>query len=118
MDVVLEQKEVCLRVGAKYEPLDLNSKLGISANFLSGVLPLNGLRHPQEADMCGWYLWAGEELSEAADFFQPWHVYHLIERRPDLSKYLGLAPGWRFLVAGDYDDVWFDPKLLEVEPTR
>jgi len=112
-DLALHQKEVCLRFGAEYEPLDLNLKIGVSENLLSGVLPLNGLRHPQEGGTCGWYLWAGEEFSEAPDFFQPWHVYHLVKRRPDLAKYLGLAPGWRFLIAGDYEDVWFDSTLLE-----
>jgi hypothetical protein len=29
-------------------------------------------------------------------------------------KYLGLAPGWRFLVAPGYKDVWFDAKLLNI----
>ena len=113
-DLVLHQKELCLRFGAGYESLDLNLNLGVSENLLSGVLPLNGLRHPPERDTCGWYLWPGEELSEAPDFFQPWHVYHLVERRPDIAKYLGLAPGWRFMVASDYEDVWFDLRLLEV----
>jgi hypothetical protein len=45
-DLVLHQKEVCLRFGAEYESLDLNLTLGVSENLLSGVLPLNGLRHP------------------------------------------------------------------------
>jgi len=29
-------------------------------------------------------------------------------------RLLGLAPGWRFLLSGDYLDVWFDPALLTV----
>jgi hypothetical protein len=29
-----------------------------------------------------------------------------------LTKYLGLAPGWRFLIAPGYEDVWFDEILL------
>lgn len=109
-----EQIEICRRYGAEYQPLDFGLKLGVSDNFFSPVLPLNGLRHPQENDTCGWYLWAGEELSEAEDFFKPMHVYHLVKRCPNLEKYLALPAGWRFLVAGDYEDVWFDAKLLEV----
>jgi len=88
--------------------------VGISKNFFSGALPLNGLRYLQEGDSCGWFLWAGEELSEERDFFEVWHAHHLIERRADIAKYLGLAPGWRFLIADDYEDVWFDSKLLEM----
>jgi hypothetical protein len=28
---------------------------------------------------------------------------------------LGLGPGWRFLLTRTYEDVWFDPSLLEHE---
>jgi hypothetical protein len=109
-----EQMEICLKYGVEYQPLDPNLKLGVSDNFFSGELPLNGLRHPQENDTCGWYLWAGEEMSEAENCYQPMHIYHLVERYPDVMKYLALPAGWRFLVAVDYADVWFDAKLLEV----
>jgi hypothetical protein len=57
--------------------------VGISKNFLSGALPLNGLRYLQEGQSCGWFLWAGEELSEAPDFFEVCHAHHLVDRRPD-----------------------------------
>lgn len=113
-DLVSQQKEVCLRFNADYEPMDLNLMVGVSKNFLSGVLPLNGLRNPPEGQACGWFLWAGEEFSEAQDFFEVCHAHHLVDRCPKVTRYLGLAPGWRFLLAGDYEDVWFDAKLLEV----
>jgi len=112
-NLVEQQKEVCRKFNSAYEPLDLDLFVGISKNFLSGALPLNGLRHPQEGHSCGWFLWAGEEMSLIPDFFEAWHAHHLVDRRPDIAKYLGLAPGWRFLVAGNYEDVWFDEKLLE-----
>ena len=109
-----EQKELCHKFGVTYQPLDFNLRLGVSDNFFSGVLPLNGLRHPQDDDMCGWFLWAGEEFSDADDFFKPMHVFHLFDRSPELLKYLALPAGWRFLVAGEYEDVWFDAKLLDI----
>lgn len=93
-------------------PLDLELKLGVSEDFFSGKLPLNGLRHSPEGDTCGWYLWSGEELSQTHDNFQPLHVRHLIERCPEVLPYLALPAGWRFLKAGDYEDVWFDASLL------
>jgi hypothetical protein len=108
-----EQRKVCERFRAPFDPADLELKIGIANNFSSGLLPLNGLRHPATDTTSGWYLWAGEELSEADDFFKPVHGYHLLERNAAVLKYLGLQPGWRFLVAGDYEDVWFDAKLLE-----
>jgi hypothetical protein len=28
-------------------------------------------------------------------------------------KYFGLEPGWRFLLAPGYEDVWYDATLLD-----
>jgi hypothetical protein len=113
MDIGQSQIDTCRRYAADYSPPDRDSKLGISDNFFSGELPLNGLRHPPEGETCGWYLWAGE-LSDAADFFKPLHVSHLVDRNAALVRYLGLPAGWRFLVADDHEDVWFDSTLLEI----
>ncbi|WP_434048948.1 MULTISPECIES: immunity protein Imm33 domain-containing protein [Sorangium] len=27
-------------------------------------------------------------------------------------RFLGLPPGWRFLIADEHEDVWKDPSLL------
>ena len=113
-DIVQSQRELCKKYQAGCEPPDLGLKLGISKDFFSGKVPLNGLRHPAKGDTCGWYLWAGEEFPEADDAFESLHIVHLVERGSEVVKYFGLAPGWRFLIASDYEDVWFDPKLLEV----
>jgi hypothetical protein len=77
-----------------------------------GRIPLNGLRHAPQGDTNGWYLWCGEEYSSAPDFFQPLHTQHLYDDFPRLIPLLGLAPGHRFLLSGDYLDVWYDPSLL------
>ena len=42
----------------------------------------------------------------------PIHTLHLYEWKPEIIKYLGLPPGWRFLIAPGYEDVWFDPNLV------
>ena len=108
------QRETCRKFGAEYCPAPLEFKIGIAENVRDGLLPINGLRHPPEGNTTGWYIWAGEELSDAPDFFKPLHVEHLDEWCPLVKKYLGLAPGWRFLIAGEYEDVWFDATLLKV----
>ena len=115
MNIPRSQLEICQKYKAECLPLDLELKLGVSEDFSSGKFPLNGLRHPPEGDTCGWYLWSGEEMSQAHDYFQPLHVFHLIERCPEVIPYLGLPAGWRFLIAGDYEDVWFDPALLATQ---
>jgi hypothetical protein len=108
------QQELCAKYDAEFYPAPPETKLGIAENVRRGLLPINGLRHPPSGDTSGWYVWGGEELSRDTDFFKPLHIEHLDEWCPRIQKYLGLAPGWRFLVADDYEDVWFDPTLLEV----
>lgn len=113
-DFEREQKEICRKYKADFQLLDFNLKLGISDNFFKDFLPLNGLRQKQENGTCGWYLWAGEEMSEDKDFFKSLHVYHLIQKKPEVIKFLALPEGWRFLVTSNYEDVWFDENLLEI----
>jgi hypothetical protein len=110
-----KQKEVCSRFGAPYAGCALNLKVGISRNVKDGVRPLNGLRIKPEGDTCGWYIWAGEKFSEESNFFVPLHASHLQEWAPLVLPYLGLPPGWRFLITEQYEDVWEDPQLLESE---
>jgi hypothetical protein len=78
-----------------------------------GQTPIHGLRHPPAHDTNGWYIWAGE-FSTSPDFFAPIHTSHLIERLPQVLQFLGLPPGYRFLIAAEYVDVWFDSALLRV----
>jgi hypothetical protein len=78
-------------------------------------MPVNGLRHSPEGDTTGWYIWAGEGgPARGGDFFAPLHIEHLAECCPMVVPYLALPPGWRFLVAHDYEDVWYDETLLAV----
>ena len=109
-----EQRRTCEKYGADFAESPQDSKVGIAANVRDGLKPINGLRHPPEGDTTGWYIWAGEDLSQDPDFFRPLHVRHLDEWCPAVKKYLGLAPGWRFLIANDYEDVWFDESLLGI----
>ena len=70
------------------------------------------MRHPPTGDTTGWYIWAGEELLDDADFFEPAHLSHLAGWRPEALAYLALPPGWRFLLAPDQEEVWEDETLL------
>ena len=72
------------------------------------------MRHPLVGDTTGWYIWVGG-FSTEVDFFIPLHVKHLTELCPIVLKYLGLAPGWRFLLTENYEDVWEDKSLLNID---
>ena len=89
-------------------------KVGIAKNVTDGIQPINGLRHPPKGDTSGWHIWAGETFSDAPDFFAPLHAEHLADWCASVLKYLGLPPGWRFLIAPGYEDVWYDPGLLDI----
>ncbi|RVH47557.1 hypothetical protein CN212_19115 [Sinorhizobium meliloti] len=108
------QKEICKKYGVPYYPSPSEMKIGIALNVGGNLTPVNGLRHPPQGDTTGWYIWAGEQLSSDADYFKPLHVQHLQSWCPQVQKFLGLPPGWRFLLAGDYEDVWYDESLLNV----
>ena len=76
---------------------------------------MNGLRRPPDAGMSGWYIGCSEEFSAASGFFAPLCTIHIYESKPEVGRFLGLPPGYRFLLAGDYLDVWYDESLLEIE---
>jgi hypothetical protein len=108
------QDAVCRWVHVTPELPAVASKVGISRNVSEDIWPLNGLRHPPTGDTNGWYLWRGSELSDAANFFTPLHVEHLPDLCAAALPYLALPPGWRFLIAPNHEDVWFDEALLAV----
>jgi hypothetical protein len=108
-----EQIALCEYYSASFTPAPLNSIVGFAVET-EDKLPINGLRHPPLGDTNGWYIWGGKELSKDPGFFSALHTQHLIRRKPEVIKYLGLPPGYRFLIAGDYVDVWFDPNLLDI----
>lgn len=107
------QRLICLRFGANFCVSDLKIKVRVSRNVRDGIRPLNGLRIRPEGDTSGWYIWAGNEFSEAPDFFVPLHASHLETLAPLVLPYLGLPPGWRFLVTEEYEDVWADAELIQ-----
>ncbi len=111
---VAEQTKTCETYGAIYVSCPPESIIGIAADTYSANIPINGLRHPIEGGTSGWYLWSGNTLSSADDFFQPIHAKHLEDRCPEVIRFLGLPPGYRFLIANKYVDVWFDKTLLDV----
>jgi hypothetical protein len=114
MDFIKEQKILCERYDSSYTESPSFLKVGISINIRDGIYPINGLRHPMRAETTGWYIWAGDYSSDP-NFFVPLHVEHLKDWCPQVMRFLGLAPGWRFLIAANYEDVWKDISLLNAD---
>jgi hypothetical protein len=106
-----KQWAICKRFGANFLPPEPGTRVGIALGTL-GRRPLNGLRLPAGPGTCGWFIYAGEEVSDHPDFYSPLCVEHLAECCPPALPFLALPPGWRFLTDGDYIDVWFDRALV------
>jgi hypothetical protein len=104
--------QVCARFSVAPVPVRADQKVGIAKNVREGVLPIHGLRLLPVGDTCGWYIWSGGEMSKDPDFFQPLHVEHLGQWCPTVVPYLHLPPGWRILIAPDYEDVWYQESLV------
>src|SRR5688572_13784803 len=104
MELLASQVQICERFGAKVLPTAPEAIVGIAKALGPESSPVHGLRHPPVNGTSGWYLWVGE-LSSASDFFEPTHAEHLYGRHPAVLKYLGLPPGWRFLLAPGHEDV-------------
>lgn len=117
-EFIIKQKMVCNRYGTTYLASPFGKLIGVAIETFKGgnSMPVNGLRHPVESDRSSnWYIWAGENYSEANDFFKPMHISHLVELCPQALHYLGLPPGWRFLFDDkQYEDVWYDKQLLSI----
>ena len=107
------QESLCKAQGSAFMPVEGTDKVGLAVATL-GLAPINGLRHPLSGDTTGWYIWCGEQFSESADFFYPICVDHLIEKLPSVADFLALPPGYRFLMADGYRDIWLDASLLQV----
>jgi hypothetical protein len=109
--IELVQRAFCRERELAYVPAPsaVNSGFALSTK---GLTPINGLRHSPERGTTGWYIWLGEDFSNSADFFAPIHTGHIYDEYPELVKLLGLPPGYRFLLAGEYLDLWYDATLL------
>lgn len=104
-----KQQKICLAFQSKWNPINKKLIVGVSDNLSTD--PVNGLRHPSEKGTTGWFIWTGE-YSESEDFFKPICAEHLLKKRPDIIKFLGLDIGFRFLCdKSGYQDVWYDDSL-------
>lgn len=108
----LKQRATCGLYRAVFVPSPDHLIAGVALEGFGAKPPLNGERSNPVAGTSGWFLWTGEDLSPETKF-DAICVAHLRDLAPLSVRFLGLAPGWRFLTDGRYTDVWFDPKLLD-----
>ncbi|MCC2670421.1 MAG: hypothetical protein K0Q72_2892 [Armatimonadetes bacterium] len=103
-----QQRRICRTHGAEFVPPVPGSRVGIALQTM-GQLPIHGVRLEPTETTCGWYLFAGEQWSDAADFYQPLCVEHLAHHAEPALPFLALPPGWHFMTDGQgFVDVWYE----------
>jgi hypothetical protein len=105
------QRLLCNRFGCSPVYVAADDVLGAARSLFATGWPLKGIRHLPTNGTSGWYIWSGD-YSNDPGFFESQHAAHVFAARPEVSKYLGLPPGWGFIIAPGYEDVWQDDKLL------
>lgn len=112
---IRKHQTVCEWINVKSDKPKDDSLIGLAIETLGKGDIINGLRHPSEGKTNGWYIWAGE-YSSKDKFFTPVcykHISNYIDN--SILEYLDLPHGYRFLIDNyDYEDVWFDEKLLNI----
>ena len=99
---------MCRTFGTGFEPPAPGTKVGIALQTLTRI-PIHGVRLAPTETTCGWYIYAGDEGSDAPDFYQPLCVEHVAEYCRFALPFLCLPPGWRFVTDGKgYIDAWRD----------
>ncbi|HTJ91775.1 MAG TPA: hypothetical protein VL424_01550 [Pararobbsia sp.] len=107
------QRRICEQFGAEYFGCEGALSISVGRNVRCGLHPLNGLRIAPDDRASGWYIWAGEQFSLTADFFVTVTVAELADWAPHVMPYLGLPPGWRFVVTDKHEDAWRDADLVK-----
>lgn len=106
------QREVCKRFGATHYASDENNTVYF-AGETQGLLPVHGERVRGGENQSGWYVWCGGNRFDRDDFFQEMSVFEFAGRVPLAYSFLGLPPGFKFLVAGGHQRAWLEEGLLE-----
>ncbi|WP_320200619.1 immunity protein Imm33 domain-containing protein (plasmid) [Agrobacterium sp. rho-13.3] len=102
-----EQSEICKKHNCSPLAFDPAMHVGVNLDSLSHQ-PIYGVRVRPTDDTSGWYFWGGE-YSDDDGFFYSVHGFHVLERLPELGKYLALPPGYKFILDDEgYEDVWYD----------
>ena len=112
------QKDICKRFGATHFACS-DDQFVYFALESKGYLPVNGERVRGKGEESGWYIWCGAHKKDSEAFFQKVSVYELSEMVPLAYAFLGLPPGFKFLIAGGHQRAWLDENLLapsEVKP--
>ena len=112
-----EQSRICEENGSRFMSCRYGDKIAVSPDVLDRSEDIEGVRYPARAPMSGWWLFTQSYDGSADDFrsMTPMHVFHVLDRRPDLATYFGLDVGYAFRsrVSGGRTEhrVWYESEV-------
>ncbi|NRB25796.1 hypothetical protein [Shewanella sp.] len=113
LEVMQVQQECCEGFKAQYTPLEEDKMVVISKGVYEGH-PVEGVRYPAPEHMSGWWL-TTDLYNGDTDSLKTVHFSHIIENRPEIAIYMALPSGYRFVLGGEDEHVWFDEDAAKDE---
>ena len=103
------QTELCFFKNVSPNIPLIGQKIVISREIYHGA-EVNAVRYPSRDHMTGWFLTSNTYNGDINSLLVD-HLYHLLKARPELAKFLGLPPGFRFYKDKDEEEIWIDSEI-------
>ena len=101
------QEQCCQHYEASPVGVSEDQLVVISSGVYEGNVEIEGVRYPSPKHMSGW--WLTTHLYDGnLDSLKTVHFKHIASKRPDITMYMALPFGYRFLLGGESEHVWFD----------
>lgn len=107
-------EEISEQCKDKFLPPKDSQLVVVSNGVFEGDL-VEGVRYSSPEHMSGWWITTHKYNGDISTL-RTEHIYHLIEKRPDLIKFISLAYGFRFFqegYEGNEERVWFDEEVIK-----
>lgn len=113
----LEDKaiELCKEHGVAPKMPSNDQLIVVSQGVFEGE-KVEAVRYPSPHHMSGWWITTKDYNGDVSTLLTQ-HFSHLIEKRPDLIRFMALPCGFRFFEQGYNDhneDVWNDPEVSKM----
>ncbi len=88
----------------------IGQKIAVSKEILEGS-EINGVRYEAPSHMSGWYL-TSNDYNGDVNTLSVIHLYHLLQKRPEIAGFLSLPYGYRFFLDNQGEEVWYDKEVV------
>ena len=106
-DIKVIQEKCCSHYKVKPDFISETQMIVISKGIYEGVVPVEVVRYASPKHMSGWWL-TTDDYNGDTNSLVTVHYKHILDKRPELAIYMALPVGYRFLLGGESEHVWFD----------